>query len=739
MIYLANKVEVDVMKKAACCMFIVSFLVLSVVTPLAVSSPHNPEPDSVAVFNSIYQTPEYPFGFEWDTGDGNQTYNVGWGGDIVTVYVNVTTQCTVYIKYGYCNNMSCYLGEPGLPDDMDFRNMSEYAMGWEMNHLGGTLYSYQLIGDWMLGFPTYPASNDADIKLEYWVYVRNVTSGEVVPGAYHLYYPYWPASSINITANVSKTTLYPGETFWVNGSANYWHRLNWHDNPPAIESDVTVSVNPEYHGNTNATGNFTVEIQASMTPGLYTVNTTVTNVTPNRNATSVFENITLEVVQPIVNVSLNLNTSISLPGVPVIVNGTVNLDDGSIPVGSEVNVSIKETGDYWLVNVTINGTYEVVITSPAIVGDYNVNVTVYNSTYNATGWNETPLTVVAVPLPDLAVANSDISIQGSFIEGFFTHVNVTVHNDGLVTANNALIEISLDGILSVTKTETIPIGGSIIINDIWLVEPGDHNLSVAVDRLDEIEEDSEDNNEAWKLFRVEADYDGDGTPDIEDEDDDNDNYSDEIEIEEGTDPLDDSSTPPDIDGDFIPDSQDNDMDGDDVDNDVDVFPEDPNESSDYDDDGIGDNEDPDDDNDGYLDGEEDPHLRDTDNDGLRNTVDHDDDKDGIRDADDDHPLDTDNDGMQNDEDLDDDDDGILDVDEDVNWNGLWDEDEGETDYLNPDTDGDDVIDGLDFSPLDSEVFEEPSSGIEHIILPIVIFMAAMAILSLLVLLYAPKK
>ncbi|MGA1847800.1 MAG: hypothetical protein ACMUHB_00540 [Thermoplasmatota archaeon] len=60
-------------------------------------------------------------------------------------------------------------------------------------------------------------------------------------------------------------------------------------------------------------------------------------------------------------------------------------------------------------------------------------------------------------------------------------------------------------------------------------------------------------------------------------------------------------------------------------------------------------------------------------------------------------LDTDKDGAPDISDTDDDNDGLPDIEEDINLNGIL--DQGETDRLNPDTDGDGINDKLDPYPL----------------------------------------
>ncbi len=187
-----------------------------------------------------------------------------------------------------------------------------------------------------------------------------------------------------------------------------------------------------------------------------------------------------------------------------------------------------------------------------------------------------------------------------------------------------------------------------------------------------------------------TDNDGDGCQDSsEDLDDDNDGYSDVIEGDEGTDPLDALSTPPDNDSDFEPDSTDQDDDNDGL---LDIE-EDLNE-------------------DGILDaGETDPFHPDTDGDGASdfNEVQCGSDPRNALDA----TPDNDGDGVADCLDDDDDNDGLLDVDEatagtdpldpDSDGDGLSDGDEVllGTDPLDPDTDGDGVADGVDAMPLDA--------------------------------------
>ena len=157
------------------------------------------------------------------------------------------------------------------------------------------------------------------------------------------------------------------------------------------------------------------------------------------------------------------------------------------------------------------------------------------------------------------------------------------------------------------------------------------------------------------------DTDGDGIGNNTDTDDDGDGWSDEIEDQEGSNPLDASDQPIDTDGDEIPNSLDTDDDNDGVLDVEDDLPLDPTETIDTDGDGIGNNADTDDDGDGYSDSFEETEGTDP------------------LDASD-FPFDNDGDGLSEEEEL------ALGTDPD-----------------NPDTDGDGINDKLDAFPLDSDI------------------------------------
>ena len=196
-----------------------------------------------------------------------------------------------------------------------------------------------------------------------------------------------------------------------------------------------------------------------------------------------------------------------------------------------------------------------------------------------------------------------------------------------------------------------------------------------------------------------------------------------------------------------------DTDGDGVLDVDDAFPENPDETLDTDNDGIGNNADPDDDNDGRKDTVDafplDPTEKfDSDGDGIGNKADKDDDNDGVLDKDDafyldaTEWLDTDGDGIGNNADTDDDNDGvedaldafpldptrseiaIIDADGDLvadesdncpaiaNADQLDTDSDGLGDACDPDDDNDGTDDALDAFPRDaSETVDTDLDGI----------------------------
>ena len=653
----------------------------------------------------VHHIPRYPIGsteFEPPNGDKINVYATVTDPDGIS-YVNIT--------YYYCDYSMCY---PPVTKPMDYLGNDQYSKTLTYGTINGT---------YLPGWKVYYYINATD------------SQGDSSQTQEYDFTLLWPPSSMTVIEELSQESCYWLDAIWVNGTATYDENESapFNSSAPVDTSNVTIRIdNDTWYGKTNATGFYSIQIIAPSVEGIYNVNVTVDNST--RSIIGYNES-TLTVDPLIITaVTETLDPTTCYPNEEVWVNGSAVYNSGKPVAMSDVNVTIVESGMWWTSATDLDGDYSVNITAPAAPNTYTINVTITNTTNDLQGYNETYLIVSEVPVPDLVLSQEDITFSKDYpLEGDIIVINAVVHNQGTENVTNALVNFSLDYLGNWFGSDEISInvGGSDVASATWTSVAGNHTIWVVVDPLDAIVEANENNNNASKNIFVDKDTDGDGIGDTIDEDDDNDGYNDTVEMSEGSDPLDNYSMPADVDGDYIPDSIDPDIDDDEVPNEDDAFPFDANETVDTDGDGIGNNGDEDDDGDGYLD-EIDPYPLDTDNDGLSNDIDDDDDGDGILDVDDAYPFDTDNDGSRNDVDEDDDNDGLLDVEEDKNWNGIV--DEGETNPLKWDTDGDGVNDKEDAFPLNPGKWSEDFCPLcpHSILLYVAVIVAVCAVLFIIV-------
>lgn len=334
------------------------------------------------------------------------------------------------------------------------------------------------------------------------------------------------------------------------------------------------------------------------------------------------------------------------------------------------------------------------------------------------------------------------------LDGVGDNEDLDDDNDGILDVNdNAPLlpnpdqtDTDNDGIGDVLDADDDNDGQNDIDETTCGSDPVDHtslskdlDLDNVPDCLDsDIDGDGIDNeSDAFPMNPSEwTDTDNDGIGNNEDMDDDDDGQNDSDETICGSDPLDNTSLSKDLDLDNIPDCLDPDLDGDDVDNESDVFPMNPLEWMDTDNDGLGNNEDLDDDEDGQNDSDEticgsnplDPTsmANDLDNDTIPDCIDMDIDGDGISNETDLFPMDsseyqdTDGDGIGNNADDDDDNDGYQDADEftcdsdPLNPSEQpWDLDsDGIPDCLDTDDDNDGYVDYRDAFPNDASEWSD---------------------------------
>ena len=322
-----------------------------------------------------------------------------------------------------------------------------------------------------------------------------------------------------------------------------------------------------------------------------------------------------------------------------------------------------------------DGVYEVIVQATDKVGytvTQTINITAlevpYGIEFTAVEANPTegeagsytavltsaPSAPVTIPLTS---SNSRASLSPATLT--FTPDNWNVPQTVTV---NTIDDSSAGGDLAVTISSGKPTSDDANYNNLSASDTNDFTITLVDDEIDTDSDGYYDYEDAFPSDPNEyLDTDGDGIGNNSDTDDDGDGWSDDIEDQEGSDPIDASDQPIDSDGDGTPNSLDTDDDNDGVLDVEDDLPLDPTETIDTDGDGIGNNADTDDDGDGYSDSFE--QIEGTD----------------PLDASD-FPFDNDGDGLSEEEEL------ALGTDPD-----------------NPDTDGDGINDKLDAFPLDSDI------------------------------------
>jgi hypothetical protein len=370
-----------------------------------------------------------------------------------------------------------------------------------------------------------------------------------------------------MTASVDKTTIYMGETVTISGSAIF----NGNTSALVENSDLIIkitypnsTINYEYI-KTDSEGNFS-RMASFGPPGEYTVNVTLTN----RSMSAYFE--TTVLVKGITYLSEHLQMTTSFPSQDLWVNGTVEYNTHEPVMDSDIEVNLN--GTLYTGKTDSNGDYSILVTAPGELGNYDVNVSVTNGSMTLS--NTTQLSVVAIPLPDLALLVENINVTSDHtphIAGNEIEIEIKIHNLGLADCEDVSIAIYRgpvedDDLLAQNNDLAVSCGSHSIYTLHWTTNNGTNNATITI--------------------FVDSDFDEDEIGDSIDPDDDNDNRTD----------------------------------------DVDAFPNDPTEWLDTDSDNIGNNADTDDDGDGLSDLKEnikktDPLNPDTDGDGVNDGSDYD--------------------------------------------------------------------------------------------------------------------
>ncbi len=473
-------------------------LIAGILSPLANAQPEADESNVAPTFLEVYTVPRYPIGGEFNSASGTN-------GDIITVYAVIENGNAALLKTGFCNHITCSMGD-----------------SWaDMTNVEGNLWSFQLPGDAIFGWPVYETSpsegsyvyfqiyaEDADWVASYYPDFDGDNDDYVVPDDVIHIYPAFPPTQINSTSVLSKSTMFTEESFTVSGKANYWNSTS-HPNDfskllPADECPVAVKVGSNtFNTKTNIWGNYSVQVTAPAAPGTYTVNVTVSNATANRNVPCKAPEQQITVNAHTLALTLALNKTVSTPGEERWANGTVSLDGAPAEAGLQVNLSVNGTATTWTATTVAGGGYNSQFTVPD-TGVYKVSATVWHPTHKVKAWKEATLTVTDTPVADLEVAADDIIRTGTLMEGLNQRFNITVHNKGNADAVDARINITMDGALLNSTLRTIPDGTNLTIIVNWTATPGNHNLTVNADPQNIIIESNDANNNASLEFTIAA-------------------------------------------------------------------------------------------------------------------------------------------------------------------------------------------------------------------------------------------
>ena len=189
-----------------------------------------------------------------------------------------------------------------------------------------------------------------------------------------------------------------------------------------------------------------------------------------------------------------------------IVNISVNATDN-------VNISLVtaklETSEK---NLTYNETtklYESTLTTPSTAGNYNITVTVTDSSNISTtsifttGTSGSGCTGFCIQSgsgatgKDLTLTSKDIVSNASNpVENDSILINATIYNFGNTSTSSFSVELKIDGVSKGTNSLSVSAFGNNSTQFNWNATAGNHTVTIVADSANAISEDNETNNEA---------------------------------------------------------------------------------------------------------------------------------------------------------------------------------------------------------------------------------------------------
>lgn len=187
-----------------------------------------------------------------------------------------------------------------------------------------------------------------------------------------------------------------------------------------------------------------------------------------------------------------------------------NYEDPSVDIIGDVTISSLGPGATQ--TVTMSWT-------PSAVGNYDISVWIDPSIPPGGGWGEILEAVetnnIATQLlqvgPDLAIDFTDISFSDNPVtQGTVVTITTVIHNNGGEPANDMDVtfyhtEIKNKNEIDTVVISTIAAGDSVVVSvtfDTTIMDPGYYSIWIDIDRMNDIDEYNEDNNQAYNVLSI---------------------------------------------------------------------------------------------------------------------------------------------------------------------------------------------------------------------------------------------
>ena len=325
------------------------------------------------------------------------------------------------------------------------------------------------------------------------------------------------ATVIDLTGALSATSIAPGTSLTLTGSASYAGNLN----PAGAAAGATVSVSIPGTGQvgtafSNSNGQFTVVFDSPVIPGDYVANVTVSDVTTSAifivpftvtappSGIDLFTNNSLAGAAdstPIINTPVTLNARIyNVGGDDFAGTATVRFYDGATLIGSQTVASLNSQA---FANVAISHSFTTAGShSITVLVDEDDLVAENSELNNSAAFSVTVLDTV----PDLRPTDIAFSDTTPATTDVIT-LTARIVNTGGTPAANVLVRF-FDGVapLGAVIVPAVAADGGVEFASIQatLATAGSHQISVVVDADNSIAEIDESNNSLTESIDVHA-------------------------------------------------------------------------------------------------------------------------------------------------------------------------------------------------------------------------------------------